>query len=403
MEKAQAVAKAQAALAVNVDWQLAVKDALKQLASFGEIDLLFMFASSGYRLHFEEIVRQIYNGSGAKMLLGCSGQAIIGKEREIEDTPAISLLALSLPGAELRPVHFTNSELAEVTDTLAPTFAHYLDSGTGLNSLDINAWLLIADPFTMRNSDLMLDAFMKLYPGRPIMGGMASGNVRLQQTQLFMNDRLLEEGTLALAVGGDYTLRPVVSQGATPIGETEMVTASENNMVGGISGKLAFQVLTDTIKGLNPTQLEKFRRQPLVGLAVDEYKSDFGRGDYIIRQLMGVDPKNGVIAIGDYPRIGQTIQFQMRDAVGADEDLRLLLGKAKHELGESKPVGGLLFSCNGRGSHMFDTPDHDAATIAEVFDNMPLAGFFCNGEIGPIGSKTFLHSFTASLGLFVKK
>jgi small ligand-binding sensory domain FIST len=155
------------------------------------------------------------------------------------------------------------------------------------------------------------------------------------------------------------------------------------------------------MKTLSPEQLDKFRKQPLVGLAVDEYKSEFGRGDYIIRNLIGADPRTGVIVIGDIPRIGQTIQFQMRDEIAADEDLRELLSNSRNEMGGNIPVAGLLFSCNGRGSNMFAESDHDAKRISEALNEMPLAGFFCNGEIGPIGSKTFLHSFTASLGLFV--
>jgi len=389
--------KAQAVLLQNQDWQAAAQDACEQLKDFGPVDLLVLFASEAYGDNLTGLVQTLYKEIGPNILIGCSGGGIIGPERELEDVYAISVLALSLPGAELKPYHFSQSDLMK---TDSDWLSSLIQKNGGLQR--INAWMLLGHPFTIRDAEQMLTVFSQACPGRPLIGGLASGDFQLRrQAYLFLNDQVIQEGALGLAVGGEYTLRPVVSQGATPIGEAWMVTAAEGNVIQSISGRTAYEVLIETFKSLTPTQQQQARRNLLVGLAVDEYKAEFNRGDFIIRSLMGIDPNSGIMAINDEPRLGQTIQFQLRDAAAADEDLREILGAAKTALGQTEPVAGLLFSCNGRGTGLFGEPDHDARLVAEQLGAMPLAGFFCAGEIGPVGPKNFLHGFTASLGLFV--
>jgi small ligand-binding sensory domain FIST len=117
---------------------------------------------------------------------------------------------------------------------------------------------------------------------------------------------------------------------------------------------------------------------------------------------MGVDRSSGALAVAANPRVGQTLQFQVRDARAADEELRHLLGAAAHDL-PALPAAALLFACNGRGVGLFGAPDHDVRATRELLGEPAVAGFFCNGEIGPVGGSTFVHGFTASLGLFVAR
>ena len=394
MKEAQ-VGSARSVVIQNNDWKEAAKEACAQLAGFGSIDLLFMFASDSYGNSLEDLVQAIYRESGARNLLGCTGQGIIGQERELEDGAALALLALALPGIELSPVHLTQDSLIQADAATLPVL-------TQATSLEVNGWVLLADPYTL-DPEQMIGLFSEAYPGLPVVGGMASGDFRQRRTYLFLNDRVLKEGALALPVGGAYTLKTVVSQGATPVGEPWMVTAAERNIIFSISGRPAYEVLIETFRGLSPERQEQARRNLLVGLAVDEYKAEFGRGDFLIRNLMALDPASGAIAISAEPRIGQTIQFQLRDSAAADEDLRELLENVKPSLENNPPLAGVVFSCNGRGQGLFGIPDHDARAINAQLGTLPLAGFFCNGEIGPVGNQTFLHGFTASLGLFVKK
>jgi small ligand-binding sensory domain FIST len=235
------------------------------------------------------------------------------------------------------------------------------------------------------------------------VGGLSSAASHPHQTFVFLNGEVWTEGAVALALGGDYTVRTVVSQGCDPIGEPWIITAANGSVIETISQRPAYEVLVETLKALPPDVQQRATRNLLVGLAMDEYKDTFGRGDFLIRGLMGADQNTGALAIGARPRVGQTIQFQIRDAKAADEDLRQLLSEARDQLGDTQPAGALLCSCNGRGAGLFGFPDHDARTLAQQLGPVPVAGFFCNGEIGPVGKDVFLHGFTASLGLIVPK
>jgi small ligand-binding sensory domain FIST len=138
----------------------------------------------------------------------------------------------------------------------------------------------------------------------------------------------------------------------------------------------------------------------LLGVVIDEYRTEPGQGDFLVRGVLGADPDSGAIAVGDEIQVGQTVQFHVRDAASADEDLRRALERESAALGGRRPAGALLFTCNGRGSRMFPEPDHDAGLIATMLGDIPLAGFFCAGELGPVGGQNFLHTFTASIALF---
>jgi small ligand-binding sensory domain FIST len=236
-----------------------------------------------------------------------------------------------------------------------------------------------------------------------MLGGLASFGPAERRTFVFLNGAVFDAGGVGLSIGGPYTIRPLVSQGCEPIGEPWMITGVQDNIIQTISNRPAYDLLVETLESLPEEVQARAQNNLMVGLAADEYRESFGRGSFLIRPLLGIDPASGAIAIGAYPRLGQTIQFQMRDPDAADLDLKELLEKTRADLGEQQPVAGILCSCNGRGIGMFGEPHHDARVVASTLGMLPLAGLFCNGEIGPIGSRTFLHGFTASLALFVKK
>jgi small ligand-binding sensory domain FIST len=387
-----------AAITRSANWQEALERAIEEtgIEPGASADLALFFASADYGEHLEAMVRRVQSASGAGLLAGCSGQGIIGPEREIEGEPAVSLMTLPLPGATLRGCHISQEHVAQFG---SPDEWH---RHTGVSPDEVNAWLIFADPFHL-DVETMLDSFSAAYPGLPVIGGLASAAAHPHQTFVFLNSEVHGEGAVAVAIGGAYTVKTVVSQGCDPIGEPWIITSANGSIVETISQRPAYQVLVETLQALPPDVQQRATRNLLVGLAMDEYKEAFGRGDFLIRGLMGADPKSGAIAIGAHPRIGQTIQFQIRDAKAADEDLRQLLSEARDTLGQTRPVGAVLCSCNGRGEGLFGFPDHDARTVAQQLGPVPVAGFFCNGEIGPVGKNVFLHGFTASLGLIVPK
>jgi small ligand-binding sensory domain FIST len=211
---------------------------------------------------------------------------------------------------------------------------------------------------------------------------------------------VLDSGAVGVALPGNVGVVALVSQGCRPIGQVLTVTRSAGNVISELAGKPPLQRVQELYASLPEHDRELMAEGLLVGRVIDEYKTDFQRGDFLVRGVIGADPDSGAIAVGDAVAAGETIQFHVRDEASADEDLRTTLNVARAKVGDHRVAGGLLFTCNGRGSRMFSTPDHDAALVASELDDPPIAGFFCAGELGPVGSKNFLHGFTASMALF---
>jgi small ligand-binding sensory domain FIST len=330
------------------------------------------------------------------LLAGCSSSSLIVGEHEVEEDPGITLGLYALPGADLKAFHFSQSQVEEANGP------GYWRLETGLEPNQTNGWLAFIDPFNL-DSETWLKTWNEAYAPLPVLGGLASGSPREQLTQIYLNGDVHEEGGIAISVGGDVKLAGVTSQGCTPIGETWTLTKVEQNIIHEIGNRPAYEVLAETFNALPAEEQQKARGNLFIGLVVNEYLEEFHRGDFLIRNLLGADPRSGTIAVGALPRMGQTVQFQRRSAAAATEDMNELLGRAKTDIGDSTIYGGCLCCCNGRGQNLFGRPNHDAEMVQQRLGPLGLAGFFCNGEIGPIGEKNFLHGYTASLALFVKK
>jgi small ligand-binding sensory domain FIST len=356
-------------------------------------DLVALFASGFWAREFDRLVGRARDATGAGVLIGCSGGGVIGPATEVEDRPALSMLALALPGARLEAAHLTHDALA------ACATGDDVRRLIGAPPDDVNGFLVLADPFRL-DAEGLLRALAGAYPDVPLIGGLASSIAGATATHVFLDGRCYDQGAVCLAVGGAYTLRALVSQGCQPIGQPWTITGAERNLIGSIGNRPAYEVLVETFNALPPDEQRRAQRNLLVGLAIDERREVFGRGDFLIRNLIGVDPRSGALAIGAFPRIGQTVQFQLRDAAAADEDLCAMLAALDPA---ARPAGAILCSCNGRGAGLFGAPHHDAQRVAEHLGALPLAGLFCNGEIGPIGGRPFVHGFTASLGLIVPR
>ena len=356
-----------------------------------EVTLGLIFMAPRLFEQAAEILEIIRVHARVPLLAGCSSQGLIAEDREIEEDAGISLALYHLPGARLESVHFGQAQV-EACET-------ELDwhEATGVSEKEVNSWLVFVDPFHL-DGERWLDQWNAAWPGIAVMGGLASAGKR-KGTQVYLNGDVLEEGGVAVAVCGDVRLRGVVSQGCTPIGDTWTITGTEDHFIHEIANRPAYEVLVETFDGLNPEEQEKTKGNIFVGLVVNEYLEDYHRGDFLIRNLLGADPNVGALAVGALPRVGQTMQFQRRDARAASEDFDALL---EHSQAEEVPVyGGVLCCCNGRGRHLFGAPGHDAGLVQQRLGPLGLAGFFCNGEIGPVGERNFLHGYTASLALFV--
>jgi small ligand-binding sensory domain FIST len=262
-----------------------------------------------------------------------------------------------------------------------------------------SAYLLISDPFSFP-TDLLLRFLNEHAPGSFITGGVASGGAVPGETRLFLDRSVIDSGAVGVAMTGNVEVVPLVSQGCRPIGPVLTVTRSKGNVIFELGGKPPVQRIKEMYASLSEHDRQLMTDGLLVGRVIDEYRTEFERGDFLVRSVVGADPDSGAIAVADSVAVGETIQFHVRDEASADHDLRTTLKLARDKVGDGGVAGALLFTCNGRGSRMFSTPDHDAALVASELGNPPMAGFFCAGEVGPVGSKTFLHGFTASMALF---
>ena len=357
------------------------------------VSLGTIFISPGYFAHAASILEICRLHARVPLLIGCSSQSLIAGAQELEDTDGIVLGLYHLPGAELTPCRFTQEQVEESTS------AAYWHGETSLNGEQVNGWLVFADPVSL-DSDTWLQQWNDAYPGKPIVGGLASGDFSTRETQLYLNGEVFEEGGVALAVRGAIGLTSVISQGCTPIGDTWTITKAEENLIHRIANQPAYDILVQTLNALSFEEQQKVRGNLFVGLVVNEYLEEFHRGDFLIRNILGADPKSGALVVGAFPRAGQTVQFQRRAPTAANEDMNALLERAARQLNGKTIYGGCLCCCNGRGKQLFGYPNHDANLIQRHLGPLGLTGFFCNGEIGPVGNKNFLHGYTASLALF---
>jgi small ligand-binding sensory domain FIST len=258
--------------------------------------------------------------------------------------------------------------------------------------------LVLAEPYSFP-ADVLLSRLNEDRPRFRVLGGMASGGWGPGQNKLLFGGRALDRGAVCVMVDGSTRVRSVVSQGCRPIGRPLVVTKADRNVILELGGRPALGQLQEVFGGLSESEQRLVRQGLHVGQVINEYQDQFGRGDFLIRNVTGADPQSGAIGIGDYVRVGQTVQFHIRDAASADEDLHALLEAARAE-SPAACLGALVFTCNGRGTRLFDGPDHDARAIAAHWPQLPVAGFFAQGEIGPIAGRNFLHGFTASVALF---
>lgn len=355
----------------------------------------FVFASPHHLKALVDFLPMIRERLATSVLLGCTGGGVIGAQHEVENRPGFALMAAHLPGASVTPFHLEQSDVeVEWPET-------YWQQRFGLAPDAEPTFILLPDPFTI-DPQRLLEVFNTTFPQRPVLGGLASGGRSAESCALFLDDEVVH-GAVGVVLEGDFTLRTVVSQGCKPIGNPQIITRCEGNIIHELGGRPALEVIKEDLASLSSSDQALARTALLMGRVIDEYKEQFGRGDFLIRNFIGADPDSGAIAVGDAFRTGQTIQLHVRDADTAREDLHLLMQRLAPTLQDHPARGALLFSCNGRGAHLYGEPDHDSRMIAEVAGAVPLAGFFCNGEIGPVGNNNFLHGFTASIGIFQDK
>ncbi len=393
------------------------------------VDLAFVFFSRHHADAARALGYSLRRRLEPKLLVGVSVEGVIAGGIEQEGSPGVSVLAASLPGVDARAFR-----IIDLLEHISPGDEAPLAEAAGMNGLSIGqdglsgpyrGTLLFADPFSTPAGTL-LPALSRARPRdegasagvrAPIIGGLASAADAAGENVFLLNDEVVRDGGVGVSLNGCVRVDPLVSQGCRPIGTPLVITGGKHQIISSLSGKPALRALTEAVESLKSHDRKLCERGILVGRVINEYKDRFGRDDFLIRGLLGVDKSSQALVVADLIKVGQTIQFHVRDDTTASEDLEMLLDAQRlHE----PPVGALLLTCNGRGRRLFQSPNHDASRIAAAFADplpaehlakpgeavvragpyVPLAGFFAAGEIGPVGDGVFLHGQTACAALF---
>ncbi len=388
-------------------WMSAVSAALPLEAALREVaagvardlagatpDLAVVFVSEQHQHEYERVPALLRTLLAPRVVIGCSAGGVIGGGRELERQAAVSLTVASLPDVALTPFHLEGETLPE-RDAGAAAW----EARVGVAPARGPAFLLLPDPFTFDAESLVagLDA---AFPDSPKIGGLASGGREPGANALYLGDTVYRSGAVGLALSGDVTVDTVVAQGCRPIGEPMFVTRADQNILYALDGRSALGVLQQLLAEADARDRQLFANSLFLGVVMKE-QLEYRQGDFLIRNLLGIDGKSGAIAVGAALRTGMVVQFHLRDAATSAQDLDAVL--ARYQEGPPRgPAGALLFSCLGRGEQLYGEPDHDTTTFRRHLGAVPLGGFFCNGEIGPVHGSTFLHGYTSAFGLFRK-
>jgi small ligand-binding sensory domain FIST len=368
-------------LSTDPDSDAAIAEVVAKLAeglAGASGDLTLIFASADHADSLGQFAQTLQDRGLGRVILGCTCESVVGMGQEIEGSPALACWSAHLPGVDLAPFALQGED------------AWPEEAGKGTAS----AVILLGDPFSFA-ADEWLRRVEAERPGMTVAGGMASGGRAPGLNRLVLGTDVRREGAVGVALRGALSIRSVVSQGCRPIGRPLIVTRAERNIVRELGRRPALEVLQEIFQELTEEDRERAQKGLHLGRVINEYQEAFRRGDFLVRNVMGVDQEGG-IAVGELVRVGQTVQFHIRDASTADEDLRRLLDEAAKA---GPAAGALLFTCNGRGSRLFSSANHDVGVLREILGPIPTAGFFAMGEVGPVGGRNFVHGFTASVVL----
>ena len=357
-------------------------------------DLTVAFVSAHHAASYQALPDLVGRHLGVTLLVGCSAGGVIGAGKEIEERPGFSLTAASLPDVQLVPFHVENESLPDGDaapqewEDLAHTSAE-----------ERPQFLLLADPFSIA-ADRLVGGLDYAFPGSVKIGGLARGAHEPGGNALFLADRVLTSGAVGVALQGNIAVDTIVAQGCRPIGDPMQITSCSDHLLLGLDGCSTMEALQLLFAGLTERDQQLARHSLFLGVVMDPLNDSPQQGDFLIRNIMGLDQSRGALAIGELLREGQTVQFHLRDADTSAQYLDALLTRYSAENPIYEETGALLFSCLGRGMNLYGRPDHDTDMFRTRVSAMPLAGFFCNGEIGPVGDATYIHGYTSSFGIF---
>ena len=362
----------------------------------GSFDLGVLFITPFAPYDAKSVYQEIAARVGIRNFICCTCAGIIGNQHEIEGLPSAALMLARLPEVSIKLFYLDQNQLDELQKP--EDIYKFLE----IFPNEKPNFLVLPDPFLI-DANQFLDKINRAYPKCSVVGGLASGGSQERENVLIVNNEMYEEGLAGVVLTGDIVIETVVSQGCRPVGNTFIITKAHENIIEELAGRPFYNVIKEVLEKATPRDRVLAQEAVFVGIAMNEYNHKFKRGDFLIRGVMGIDAQTGAGAVADYVHVGQTVQFHLRDAQTAKEDLSELLGNHKELFDQHRLKGAFVFSCNGRGENLFQVKDHDIKMIQKNIGPVPAVGFFCAGEIGPVGGVNFLHGFTSSITLIYAK
>lgn len=373
--------------------QEAAESAIIQLGQ-DHADLTIIFISPQFREFYDKVPELAGRHIKPGLLFGCSGGGIIGNGEEAEQQAAVSITCAVMPNVKIQPIQFETTDLPD-QDTAPSVWRDWFK----VDVEDNPHFIFLADPFTFRGEEFLAGVDFA-YPNSKKVGGLASGAQAPGENVLYLGDKIFDNGLVGVALSGNIEVDTIVAQGCRPIGEPMQITRCEQTLLKELGGRPPLEVLHDLHETLSDSDKKLLQSSLFLGIEMDPLKDDPKQGDFLIRNLMGVDRESGAIAINTLLRNGQLIQFHLRDKKMSAEDLNVMLTRYLNQGHAENARGALLFSCLGRGQYLYGKANHDTDMFSDKLGQIPLGGFFCNGEIGPVGNTTFLHGYTSSFGIF---
>jgi len=360
----------------------------------GPPDMALAFVSAHHRVVWDKLPRLLMDRLEVPVLVGCSGGGVLAAGREVEGRAGLAVVAARLPRVRVRPFLIGPDDVPE-----RDRAAEFWRRRTGHTDGDGSATVVVLpDPFST-DAHQMVEGLDAAFPDGTIVGGLASGARTAGNNLVFVGDRIARDGSVGMVLSGDVEVESVVAQGCRPIGNPMFVTACRQHVIERLDDRRPVEVLHELFTELPARDQELLRYSLFLGLGMRPDESRYDHGDFLIRNLIGLDPESGTLAVATDVSRGQVVQFHLRDAEASASDLRQHLERSRARR-TGTPAGALMFSCLGRGEHLYGTPDHDSRLFAQVFGDVPVGGFFCNGEIGPVEGTTFIHGYTSSFALF---
>lgn len=388
------------AVDTNASLPLAAQRAAEKIfAGLGkqEPDLLIVFVSGQHAAQFEELSGLLLREFDGSFLFGCCATGVIGGGREVEDLPALSLTGAVLPGVRMKGVHLDAAQVPPV----------YAGSRIWEDALHLTAnqqpsFLLLADPFSFE-AEALVKGLDRVYPSATKVGGLASGARQVGGSVLYLGNEVYRSGAIALALTGNVQVDTIVAQGCRPIGDPLFVTIAHENLIRELDGQPPRDVLATLFEQLPAADRELFSQSLFLGRAMRTDASQYVPGDFLIRNILGMDPQSGALWVNAHVPANSVVQFHLRDAAASAHDLERALRHYRLSTLSAAAGGALLFSCAGRGIGLYGQSDHDSNAFRRLVADVPVGGFFCDGEIGPVQNETYLHGYTSSFAVFSER